>query len=452
MDKRDVVRQAIAAGRQLIGFFYCDNGGIIRGKSIHISTLANRLESGLGLTVAMQAMSDVDVLQRVEGMGPVGEIRLVPDLDTFTLLPYAAERAIMFSDMVRLDRTPWAACPRTFLKRMIARAAARGLRIQAAFEPEWTLAKRQDDGTFVPCDSSLCFSSVGMTTSLQVIDAIVSALCEQGIQVEQYYPELGHGQQELSVHYTDALRAADQHLLYRETVRNVAWQHGFYASFAPKPFVDQAGNGCHLHISAWDANGVYNLFYDQNDPLHLSSTAYAFIAGVLHHLPGLVALTCPSVNSYRRLQPQSWSSAFVCYGPDNREAALRIPSPFWGNEMASANLELKASDSSANPYLSLGAVMAAGLDGVERQLQPGAGQRLDVDPSTLSPEQLASRGITRLPATLSEAVTALENDAVLMEALGPLLTTAFLAVRRGDIAFFAGQDDAFELQHHFYKF
>jgi glutamine synthetase len=452
MDMQEVVRQAIGAGVQLVFFLYCDNGGIIRGKSTHVSSLASRLQTGIGLTVAMQAMSDMDMLQAVEGMGPVGEIRLVPDLQTFTILPYAPKRAVLLANMVTLDHEAWEACPRSFLQRMVHQAAARGLTIKAAFEPEWTLAIKEKNGAFVPCDESLCFSSVGMTTSLDVIDDIVAALGAQGLQVEQYYPELGPGQQELSIHFADALRAADNHILYRETVRNVAWRHGFYASFAPKPFADQAGNGCHLHFSAWDATGTQNLFFDAHDRFCLSPTAYHFIGGVLEHLPALVALTCPSVNSYRRLRPNAWSSAFVCYGPDNREAAIRIPSPFWGNEMASTNLELKPSDASANPYIALGGLIAAGLDGIERGLRPPEDAMLQVDPATLSPQQRSSKGIRRLPADLGEAIKALEGDAVLQEALGPLLAHAYLAIRRGDLAFFADKDDHFELEYHFYKY
>jgi glutamine synthetase len=165
-----------------------------------------------------------------------------------------------------------------------------------------------------------------------------------------------------------------------------------------------------------------------------------------------VALTCPSVNSYRRLQPRAWSSAFVCYGPDNREAALRIPSRFWGSEMASTNLELKPSDSSANPYLALGGLIAAGLDGIEQGLYPSPEQLVDCDPATLPEAERERLGIHRLPSHLGEAIAALEADAVLLGALGPVLSQADLAIRRGDLAFFAGQDEAFELQHHFYKY
>src|SRR5205807_319966 len=155
------------------------------------------------------------------------------------------------------------------------------------------------------------------------IDEIIAALEAQNLRVEQYLSELGHGQQEISISPASALEAADNQLIYRETVRSVAWNQGLIASFAPKPFSTQPGNGCHLHLSAWAGDrGDMNLFYDSSDPYKLSQLGYYFIGGILDHLPALLALTCPSVNSYRRLKPGSWASAYTCYGPDNREAAV----------------------------------------------------------------------------------------------------------------------------------
>ena len=451
MDHKEIVQRAEDAGVNLVSFLYCDNGGTIRGKATHVSGLEARLQSGIGLTVAMQAMSDMDQLQAVEGMGPVGEIRLMPDPDTFTVLPYAPKHAVMLADLMTVAGQPWEACPRRFLKRMLERAAGMGLAIQAALEPEWYLARRDGD-SFIPIDESLCFSSTGAASAREVIDDVVAAFEVQGLRVEQYYPELGHGQQELSIAHADALRAADNHVMYRETVRNVAWQHGWYASFAPKPFLEQAGSGCHIHFSAWDQDNEQNLFYHPEDANRLSSLAHQFIGGVMEHLPGLVGLTCPSMNSYRRLSPGSWSSAFTCYGPDNREAALRIPSTFRGAEMASTNLELKPSDSSANPYIALGGLIAAGLDGVERDLQPREGQRVEVDPALLPPEERASRGIARLPASLMEAVNALEADRTLTDAMGPVLANSYLAIRRADWELFSQRDAEYEIRNHFYKY
>jgi glutamine synthetase len=447
----EVLQAAEAADIRLVRFLYCDNGGIIRGKTVHRRALAGRLEAGVGLTVAMQAMNALDQLQPVEGFGPVGEIRLVPDLDTFTVLPYAPNQALFFVNMQTLDGQPWGACPRSFLARAVAAAREAGLSIQAAFEPEWSLAVREGD-QYVPYDQSLCFSTVGMLTAGTVVMDIVNALVAQGIEVEQYYPELGHGQQELSIRHADALRAADNQLRYRETVRAVAWRHGLVASFAPKPWPDQAGNGAHLHFSVWDAAGQTNLLYAPGQPYGLSEVGQQFVAGVLDHLPALVALTCPSFNSYHRLRPCSWSSAYTCYGPDNREAAVRIVSPCRGAEQASTNLELKPCDNSCNPYLALGGLIVAGLDGVRRGARLDAGRLALVDPATLSDAERAARGIQRLPDSLGAALDALEADRVLLDALGEPLARSYLAVRRSEWEAFSAEDAAYEQTHHFFKY
>jgi len=449
MTRDEVLRRAGEAGVRLVRFLYCDNGGTIRGKATHVEGLAGRLQSGIGLTVAMQAMSVLDHLAPVEGMGPVGEVRMVPDPETFTVLPYAPRTASMHVEMRTLEGGPWGACPRSFLRRQIEALAAEGMQLRAAWELEFCLAVPEEEG-YRPADESLCFSTAGMATSAAFMDDLVGCLEAQGIAVEQYYPELGHGQQEISIRHAPAMTAVDNQLRLRETVRAVAPRHGFAASLAPKPFPEQPGNGAHLHFSLWDAAGERNLFHDPSDPYRLSRTGYAFIGGVLAHLPALIALTCGSVNSYRRLGPQRWSSAFTCYGPDNREAAVRIASPFAGQEMSSLNLELKASDCSGNPYLALGGLIAAGLDGVRRDLDPG--QAVFTDPAALPHEEREARGIRPFPGDLGAALDALERDPVLTDALGDSLRRSYLAVKRGEVADFAAQDAAYELKHHFLKY
>jgi glutamine synthetase len=444
-----VVARAEATGLKLVRFLYCDNDGMIRGKASSVSSLADRLETGIGLTLAMQAFTLLDHLAPVEGMGPVGEIRLVPDPSTFVVAPYAPKTGVMLVDMISLDGTPYAADGRAFLRRMIARAAERDLELVAAFEPEWSLARKEGD-TFVPLDESGCFTTYGMNTAGPVILDIIEALEAQGIPVEQYYAELGWGQQELSVTHAPAMTAADRHVLYRETVRGVALKHGLYASFAPKPWADQAGNGCHLHFSGWNRDRTVNRFYAADGPYGLSLLARQFMAGVLEHIPGLVALTCASVNSYRRLQPQMWASAYRAWGPDNREGALRVASTFWGHEAESSNVELKSSDSSANPYLALGGVIAAGLDGIERRLELPT--PVNVDPHSLSEEQRRAIGAERLPTSLREALDNLNHDRVLAEALGERLLTSYASVKQLDIEAFAAAGEAYEFRQHLYKY
>ena len=328
---------------------------------------------------------------------------------------------------------------------MVAEAKAENLEIMAAFENEFYLLRRGPDG-IAPADETVFGSLVAMISNQPVIDEIAAELTAQGISVEQYYPELGWGQQELSIRHAPALRAADQQVLYRETVRGVARRHGLHASFAPKPWPDQPGNGCHLHVSALDAAGELHRFHDPAARGGLGETGRHFAAGLLEHLPALVALTCASVNSYRRLVPRSWASAYRVWGLDNREAAVRVPSAFRGREAASTNLELKPSDGSANPHLGLGGVIAAGLDGVRRRLEPPP--LVDVDPSTLDDEERARVGAERLPTSLAEALDRLSQDEVLLDSLGDRLAGCYLAVKRDDIEAFAAEVPDDEFRQH----
>jgi glutamine synthetase len=445
----EVVRQADEAGLRLVRFLWCGNDGTIRGKASASNGLEGRLRSGIGLTVAMQAMNGLDHLQPVDGMGPVGEVRLVPDTETFRVLPYAPRTGAVLVDLMRLDGEPAPQCPRSFLKRMAARLAERGARLEVAFENEFTLATAANGG-YEPVDSSLCFSTIGMTASQAYVDSLVDALERQEIPLEQYYAELGHGQQEISTPHAPALQAADEQLLVRETIRGVAAQHGLVASLAPKPWPEAAGNGGHIHFSLWDVEADRNRFHDGARDDRLSDEARSFVAGVLEHLPGLCGLTAPSFNSYHRIVPQYWAGAFTCWGHDNREAPLRVPSVFSGMEEASTNVELKSADASCNPYLAVGGLIAAGLDGLERGLEPP--EPVEVDPATIAEDERTARGIRRLPATQAEALDALEADEVLAGALGPVLVESYLAVRRSEWAAYSAGDEAFEQQGHFLKY
>jgi glutamine synthetase len=443
----------------LVWFLYADHGGIIRAKSATAPMLPARMVTGIGHTVAMMAMSMLDHLQPVDGMGPVGEIRIMPDPATFVPLPYAPGAGAMLADQVLPSGEPWDGCARTYLKQAIAAAAAEGYAVTAAFEPEFTLGRREADpgggpDRLVPNDDSLCYSATGFHLAHGYTMDLLAALTAQGLRPEHYYPELGHGQQEMTVRYAPALRAADNHVLYRETVRGTAFRRGLWASLAPKPIPDQAGNGAHLHISLRELGPDGRMesrpaFYDAADPYSLSATGYHFIGGLLAHLPALVALTCASVNSYRRLAPQMWSSAYTVYGMDNREAAVRICSPMSDSKAASVNLELKPSDSSANPYLALGAVIHAGLDGIRRKLDPG--EAVNVDPAVLTEDERQARGARRLPDSLGAALDCLAADTVLMDSLGDLRGRAYLAVKRSEVAEFADMTTAQECFEHFTK-
>ncbi len=296
-------------------------------------------------------------------------------------------------------------------------------------------------------DQAPIYSSMGLDFSAQVMHDIVRALGEQDLLVEQAINEYGSGQQEISIRHAPALRAADNQIKLRDAVRGIALQHGLLASFAPKPFPEDIGSGCHLHFSLWDLENKSNLLYDPSNPHGLSQSGRNFIAGVLDHLPGLIALTCPSYNSYRRLQPHMWSSAYTAWGFDNREAAVRVVSPFWGREEQTYNIELKSIDGSANPYIALGGLIVCGLDGIRRQLDPGLPS--EHDPGKMSEKDLERHHIHRLPTTMAGALNEFQ---LLMEAMGDLMRRSYLAVRRSEEKAFSEQDIDFEIRNHFYKF
>ena len=444
-----VVNQVETERVRLVRFLFCDTSGIIRGKAAHVDRLADRLRSGIGLVKGTMAMNMLDQMQTDTGYGATGEVRLFPDLETFSLLPYTVQSAGVICDLLEIDKTPSDLCPRSILKRQIAAAEAVGIRIEAAFEPEFTLGTIDADGQYKPIDDSLCFSTEGMNRAANFINRFMNALEKQGIEIEQYYPELGHGQHELSVRHAPALRACDQHILYRETLRGIAQEQGLHASLAPKPLGPKnPGNGCHLHLSAWGTKSGDNLFYNANEGI--SDTGKFFIAGLLRHLPALVSLTAPSVNSYRRLRPRTWASAYTCWGYENREAAVRVPTRYWGLESESSNIEIKCVDSTCNPYLAMAGIIAAGLAGVQMEQMPPPPVR--VEPSTLSSAEQDKMSVKRLPSSLKESLKRLEKDDVIMDVLGKEYARLFLAVKQSEAAAFAESSAEEETAAHRFKF
>ncbi len=421
----DLLVSLQSSGTRFVRVVWCDNANVIRAKAIHLGALPGYFEHGLGITAAQQALPVMgDSVVPGSGLSPVGEIRLMPDWSTLTPLPYAPGHARVLGDMV-LAGKPWALCPREFLRRCVARVAEAGFQVQAAFENEFYLLRQTQLGV-VPLDDTVFASTLGMDHARAVIDDATDALIAQNVAVELYYPESGPGQQELPVRHAGPLQAANQQIVFRETVHTIAHKHAVKASFLPKIFAERAGSGCHLHLSLW--RGENNAFADPRGPAGLSPVGLGFVAGLLEHLPALMALTAPSTNSYRRFRPGCWSGAYRCWGADNREAAVRVPTDPAGR--GTQHLELKTSDASANPYLALGAVLVAGLDGVQRQLAPAAG--LSVDPGTLTEEERSRQQIDALPVSLGKSLEHLERDTLLLDALGPELARAFLAVRRAE--------------------
>jgi glutamine synthetase len=329
---------------------------------------------------------------------------------------------MVFCDMTEPDgRTPWDGCPRGALRRVLEGLADRGYGSLASYEAEFYL--RSPGG---PLDRTPYAGSFALTAAAEFVAELAETLEVMGIRPEQCHAEVGQGNLELSVTETEALAAADRRVLVLETIRGVAYQRGLETTMAPKPYLDQAGNGHHLHLSLYSLEEGAPVLFGTSGAL--SGLGRRFVAGVLMHLPAVMAFTAPSPNSYQRIAPGMWSSAYISYGLDNREAAVRLASPVAGAEATSANIELKPVDVTANPYLALAAALAAGMDGMERGLDPG--EPTMVDPATLGEEERVSRGILPLPASLDEALDALEQDEVLIGALGEPLVRTHIAVAR----------------------
>ena len=415
------------AGIKFVRILWCDNANIIRAKAAHINYLDDYMDNGVGITVAQMALPVMyDSVVPETGLGPIGEVRLMPDWSTLTILPYAEGHAQVLSDMIMCETgNVWEHCPRGFLKRQIQTLTDNGLALQAVFENEFFLLRRDDNGTLVPADQTVFSATGSMNLNQAFINDLADALIAQGVEVESYYPESGPGQQELNVRYVDALRAADQQIIYRETVRGIAMEHGYVASFLPKIFEDRAGSGCHLNFSLWREGK--NISGDPQQTTHISREAGSFISGVLDHLPALCAITIPSKTSYRRIRPHFWAGAFRSWGHQNREAAIRVCKNKPGTQ--AVRFEFKVTDATSNPYLALGALITAGTDGLRRHLE--LPEEVTVDPGVIPEKERHAKGIDLLPQNLGEALTALRKDPVLLEAMAKL-ADSYVAVRQNE--------------------
>ena len=407
-----------------VRFVFVDHAGIPKCKAVHREGFDGRARSGVGLAKGVLALDPSGALHPESGLSPVGECRLVPDLSTLTPLPFAGGQAMVSCDMTEPDAyTPWEGCPRSALKRVLGRLSERGYRSLASYEAEFYVWN--SDG---PLDRTPYAGSFALTPAAEFVAELARVLEEMGVRPEQCHAEVGQGNLELSVGEDEALAAADKRVMVLEAIRGVAYRMGLETTMAPKPYLAGAGNGHHLHVSLYEGDAP--VLFDASGALSVPGSG--FVAGILEHLPAVMAFTAPSPNSYQRLAPGMWSSAYAAYGLDNREAAVRLASPVAGRESATANVELKPVDVTCNPYLALAVVLAAGMDGIERGLDPG--EPTVVDPVTLSDEQRTSKGLFPLPASPDEALDALEEDDVLVEALGEPLVRTHVAVARAQAA------------------
>jgi glutamine synthetase len=418
---------------------YVDTAGITRIKTVPVARLARAARWGVGMSTVFDVFLSNDLMTGTAELGsPDGDLRLVPDLDRLVTLAAQPGWAWAPVDRYTQDGAVWGACQRSFARAMAGRAAAAGLTFTMAIEVEWALSTGGPD-EFVPACAGPAY---GMTRLIELSDYardVLAALDDQGVEVDQLHPEYSDGQFEVSVAATDPVAAADDSVLIRQTIRAVSQRHGLRTSFAPSVVAGHVGNGGHVHLSA--RRDGQNLFTGGPGPFGLTAGGEAMAAGVLDLLPALLGIGAPAPASYLRLVPSHWAGAFACWGHETREAALRLVTGNAGLENSAANLEVKCFDLAANPYLLVGALIAACLDGLDRRAQlppPITG-----DPARFSGDELAARGIRRLPTTLDEATSAFAAAAVLRAALGDMLADAVLAVRRAEADRFrdAGPED-----------
>ncbi|EPS69511.1 hypothetical protein M569_05253 [Genlisea aurea] len=397
-------------------------------------------ENGLGLThVSMGMSSHADAPADGSGLTAAGEIRLMPDLSTKSIIPWAKKHEMVLAAMHVRPGLPWEYCPReTLLRVSKALKDEFNLELKAGFECEFYLLRSVPVGgkeNWVPIDSTPYCSSSATDSAFSVLSEIVASLHSLNIVVEQLHAEAGHGQFEIALGYADCEAAADKLVFTREVIRAVARKHGLLATFLPKYSLDDIGSGSHVHLSVW-RNGRNVFMGDEGSTTRygISRIGEEFMAGVLSHLPAILAFTAPIPNSYDRLQPNTWSGAYQCWGMENREAAIRAASPPGTPHGSVSNFEIKVFDGCANPHLGLAAIIAAGIDGLRRNST--LPEPIDDNPDNVKD------GVRRLPKSLSESVEALERDPVMAEFIGDNLVAAIRAIRKAEVTYYAENKDA----------
>jgi glutamine synthetase len=365
------------------------------------------------------------------GMGPQGpDYMAVGDLSTLQLVPWMPGFA-RIATYGHVHGKPYAYDTRVALKNQLDKLGKKGLTLYTGIEPEFMLLRRSADGSISPCDASdalekPCYDYKGLARSAPFLERLVDSVRAVGLDVYQIDHEDANGQFEVNFTYSDALTTADRFVFFKMAASEIANQMNMIATFMPKPFSNRTGTGAHFHLSVGDGK-TKNLFHDAKDKrgLGLSKMGYQFLGGLLAHARGLTALCAPSINSYKRLvvgralSGATWAPAYITYGDNNRTCTVRVP---YGR------LELRLPDGSCNPYVATIGILAAGLDGVDKKMDPGEPNNTNL--YEWSPEQLRKAGIGVLPQNLNEALDALEQDSVLGAALGKDLTEEFLRLKR----------------------
>ena len=411
--KEDIIRLVREEDAQFIRMQFTDIFGQLKNVAITASQIGRALDNQI-----MMDGSSIAGFVRIEE----SDQYLWPDLDTFAILPWRPQYgkvARLICDVHNPDGTPFVGDPRGVLKRALARAGELGLTFNVGPELEFFLFQTDEDGnpTTKTSDEAGYFDLGPLDHGESTRREICLCLEEMGFEIEASHHEVAAGQHEIDFKYTEALQAADNIMTFKLAVKTLAQKNGLHATFMPKPVHGTAGSGMHVNMSLF--RDGQNAFFDAADPRNLSPMAYQFIAGLLEHVQGFCAVTNPLVNSYKRLVPGYEAPCHLAWSTGNRSALIRIPTPRGDG----TRVELRSPDPSCNPYLAFAVCLAAGLDGIQRQLTPPAESNENLYAIAAD---LEAQGVRRLPASLEAAIHALEADRVVTAALGSHVTEQYV--------------------------
>ncbi|NLJ64331.1 MAG: type I glutamate--ammonia ligase [Christensenellaceae bacterium] len=417
MDKakrENIIRRIKDEGVRFIRLQFTD----IFGQMKNVTITASQIEKTLDNEMTIDG-SSIEGFVRIEE----SDMRLFPDLDSFSLLPWhddGIKVARFICDVHNHDGSPFAGDPRYVLKRAINKAAELGYTCNIGPELEFFLFHLDDKGrpTTHTGDEAGYFDLAPLDRGESARQDICLALEDMGFEIETSHHELAGGQHEIDFKHAGALETADRIMTFKLAVKTLAQRHKLHATFMPKPIFNEAGNGMHVNISL-NKNGD-NVFYDPKGDLELSKEAYSFIAGLLEHVRGMTAITNPLVNSYKRLVPGFEAPCYLSWSASNRSVLIRVPAA----RGKSTRLELRSPDPACNPYLALALCLRAGLDGIERGLEPPA--EIPENIFTMSPEKRKAMNVKSLPASLEEALACMQEDALVLDTLGEHVWTYYL--------------------------
>jgi glutamine synthetase len=420
---------------ELVALVCCDLGAIVRARALFSSALDARLTEGVGWVPANHALTPFGPIAEPNPFGSIGDLRLAPDPATRVRVEDGGASALdlILCDIVETDGSPWAACPRSFLRDTLALLESElGARVMASFEHEFQL--------LLDAPAALPFSLEAQRRAEPFATRVMNSLVAAGVEPERFLAEYAAHQFEIPLAAAEGLASADRSVVFREVVREVARRLDMRATFVPLLDPSEAGNGVHVHISLLDVGGR-SLLYDSSRAGCLSELGEQFAAGVLRHARALSAFTAASPVSAARLTPHRWSAGAVCLGERNREALLRIPPLVTlgnGDRERQLRLEYRGADATANPHLALATILRAGLEGIRERLP--APPILDRDPAELDAADAERYGVGALPTSLEESLEALAEDDTARAWLGPLLYEAYISVKQAEIDAASGRE------------